>query len=87
METKKYGNFYKENSGCSWRKLEIYLPNINLTVNLQNANVNTWQDNPLHCLDSVNGCTTLSLVSSAQPKFYILNLLTKTKFKAKRYII
>ena len=26
---KKDGNFYKENSGCFWRKLEIYLPNIN----------------------------------------------------------
>ena len=58
------GKHHNECDGRSWIKLdtfETYMQNVTLTVNLKDGTVNNWQNIPLPCPVSTNGCETTSL--------------------------
>ena len=78
------GENHNECDGRSWIKLdtfETYMQNVTLTVNLKDGTVNNWQNIPLPCPVSANGCETTSLDAFAytceEPKFCIFTILNR----------
>ena len=58
------GEHHNVCDGRSWIKLntfETYMQNVTLTVNLEDGTVDNWQNIPLPCPVSTNGCETTSL--------------------------
>ena len=82
------GEHHNEYDGRSWIKLdtfETYMQNVTLTVNLKDGTVNNWQNIPLPCPVSTNGCKITSLDAFAytweEPKNCIFTVLNR--FSAK----
>ena len=81
----KHHNECDGGSGIKLDSFETYMQNVTLTVNLKDGTFNNWQNIPLPCPVSINGCEKTSLDSFAytwkEPKNCIFTV--SNRFPAK----